>query len=103
MHELGLADSFSAPGTRALIEAAATQGLSQARPAIELYACSVGDQIVATYGVVGGGRFCGVFNSMIRGELARKSPGSAADDRSRVDVLPAGTHPVRPWCGRSAL
>jgi CelD/BcsL family acetyltransferase involved in cellulose biosynthesis len=76
MHELGLADSFSAPGTRAFIEAAATEGLSQARPAIELYACAVGDQIVATYGgVVGGGRFCGVFNSIVRGELARKSPG----------------------------
>jgi CelD/BcsL family acetyltransferase involved in cellulose biosynthesis len=76
MHELGLADSFSAPGTRDFIEAAATERLSQARPAIELYACTVGDEIVATYGgVVGGGRFCGVFNSMIRSELARKSPG----------------------------
>jgi len=76
MQELGLADSFSAPGTRDFIEAAATERLSQARPAIELYACAVGDQIVATYGgVVGGGRFCGVFNSMIRGEPARKSPG----------------------------
>jgi CelD/BcsL family acetyltransferase involved in cellulose biosynthesis len=76
MHELGLADSFSAPGTRAFIEAAAAQGLSQDRPAIELYACAVGEEIVATYGgVVGGGRFCGVFNSIIRGELARKSPG----------------------------
>jgi CelD/BcsL family acetyltransferase involved in cellulose biosynthesis len=76
MHELGLADRFSAPGTRDFIEAAATARLSQARPAIELYACTVDDQIVATYGgVVGAGRFCGVFNSMIRGELARKSPG----------------------------
>jgi CelD/BcsL family acetyltransferase involved in cellulose biosynthesis len=76
MHELGLADRFSAPGTRDFIEAAATARLSQARPAIELYACTVGDQIVATYGgVVGGGRFCGVFNSIIRDELARKSPG----------------------------
>jgi CelD/BcsL family acetyltransferase involved in cellulose biosynthesis len=76
MHELGLADRFSTPGTRDFIEAAATERLAQARPAIELYACAVGDQIVATYGgVVGGGRFCGVFTSMIRGELARKSPG----------------------------
>jgi CelD/BcsL family acetyltransferase involved in cellulose biosynthesis len=76
MHELGLADSFSAPGTRAFIEAAAIQRLAGGRPAIELYACAVGDKIVATYGgVVGGGRFCGIFNSMILGELARKSPG----------------------------
>jgi CelD/BcsL family acetyltransferase involved in cellulose biosynthesis len=76
MRELGLADIFSAPGTRDFIEAVATERLSQACPAIELYACTVGDEIVATYGgVVGGGRFCGVFNSMIRGELARKSPG----------------------------
>jgi CelD/BcsL family acetyltransferase involved in cellulose biosynthesis len=75
MHELGLADSFSAPGTRAFIEAAATHELSQGRPAIELYACAVGEEIVATYGgVIGGGRFCAVFNSMIHGDLARKSP-----------------------------
>jgi CelD/BcsL family acetyltransferase involved in cellulose biosynthesis len=76
MRELGLADSFSSPGTRAFVEAAATQRLAQARPAIELYACAVGEQIVATYGgVVGGGRFCGVFNSITHGALARKSPG----------------------------
>jgi len=77
MHELGLVDSFSALGTRAFIEAAATHELAQARPAIELYACAVGDKIVATYGgVVAGGRFCGVFSSMIDGELSRKVQGS---------------------------
>jgi CelD/BcsL family acetyltransferase involved in cellulose biosynthesis len=76
MRELGIADSLSRPGTRAFIEAAATRQLAEGLPIIELYACSVGDAIVATYGaVVGRGRFCGVFNSMIRNDLARESPG----------------------------
>ena len=40
------------------------------------------------YGGVVGGRFCGIFNSMIQGNLARKTPG--ADDQSHPDVLSEG-------------
>ena len=40
------------------------------------------------YGGVVGGRFCGIFNSMIQGNLARKTPG--ADDQSHTDVLSEG-------------
>jgi CelD/BcsL family acetyltransferase involved in cellulose biosynthesis len=76
MAELGLADAFAAPGMREFITAAATAELASGRPAIELYAASVGDTIVATYGgLVGNGRFSGIFNSMIRNELAHESPG----------------------------
>jgi len=76
MNELGLSDMFAIPGTREFIAAAATEGLDQGSPAIELYALSVGDIIAATYsGIVAHGRFCGIFNSIIRNELARESPG----------------------------
>jgi len=76
MAELGLANAFAAPGMREFIAAAATAELATGRPAIELYAASVGDTILATYGgLVGNGRFCGIFNSMIRNELAHESPG----------------------------
>jgi CelD/BcsL family acetyltransferase involved in cellulose biosynthesis len=74
MAELGLADAFAAPGMRRFIAAAAST--EHAPPAIELYAASVGDTILATYaGLVGNGRFCAIFNSMIRNELAHESPG----------------------------
>jgi CelD/BcsL family acetyltransferase involved in cellulose biosynthesis len=76
MRELGVADAFGAPGVREFIAAAATERLDEGRPAVELYAMSVGDIIVATAGgLVADGRFCTMFNSMIRGELAQKSPG----------------------------
>ena len=76
MAELGLADAFAAPGMREFITAAATAELATGRPAIELYAASVGDTILATYGgVVGNGRFSGIFNSMILNELVHESPG----------------------------
>jgi CelD/BcsL family acetyltransferase involved in cellulose biosynthesis len=76
MAELGVADAFAAPGMRDFIAAAATERLGDACPAIELYALSVGDAIVATYaGLVADGRFCAIFNSIIRNELAHESPG----------------------------
>jgi CelD/BcsL family acetyltransferase involved in cellulose biosynthesis len=76
MAELGLADVFAAPGMREFITAAATADLANGAPAIELYAASVGDTILATYaGLVSSGRFCAIFNSIIRNELARESPG----------------------------
>lgn len=76
MRELGIANVFAAPGVRDFISAAATGHLDEGRPAIELYAMSVGDCIVATAGgAAANGRFSTIFNSMTRGELAQKSPG----------------------------
>src|SRR5450631_3004710 len=76
MRILGMPDAFSAPGVRRFIEAAATEEASGRRPPIELYALSVNDIIVATMGgIVGGGRFCAMFNSIIRGPYATESPG----------------------------
>jgi CelD/BcsL family acetyltransferase involved in cellulose biosynthesis len=76
MRALGIADSFAAPGVRRFIEAAATEPLADGEPLIELYALSVDDIIVATMGgIVGGKRFCGMFNSMAQGRFAAESPG----------------------------
>jgi CelD/BcsL family acetyltransferase involved in cellulose biosynthesis len=76
MAEFGITDAFAAPGMRDFIVDAATGRLADGSPAIELYALSAGDTIVATYaGLVANGRFCAIFNSMIRNELAHESPG----------------------------
>src|SRR6185295_11085383 len=76
MRALGMSDAFSLPGVRRFIEAAATEQLVDRKPLIELYAMSVDDIIVATMGgIVGGGRFCAMFNSMIQGRFAVESPG----------------------------
>jgi CelD/BcsL family acetyltransferase involved in cellulose biosynthesis len=76
MAEFGIADAFSAPGMRDFIAAAATERLADGCPAIELYALAVGDVIAATYaGLVADGRFCAIFNSIIRNGLAHESPG----------------------------
>ena len=76
MRILGMRDAFSAPGVRRFIEAAATEEASGHGPPIELYTLSVNDIIVATMGgIVGGGRFCAMFNSIIRGPYATESPG----------------------------
>ena len=54
----------------------ATQPLANGNSLIELYALSVDDIIVATLGgIVGGGRFCAMFNSIIQGRFAIESPG----------------------------
>jgi CelD/BcsL family acetyltransferase involved in cellulose biosynthesis len=78
MRRLGIVNAFEGPGVREFITAAATERLASGRPAIELYACTVGDTVVATFaGLVGGQRFCGLFNSMILNALAHESPGEA--------------------------
>ena len=47
-----------------------------ATPPIELYALKVDDIILATMGgTVGGGRFCGMFNSMLSDRFEIESPG----------------------------
>jgi CelD/BcsL family acetyltransferase involved in cellulose biosynthesis len=76
MRELGITDAFAPPEVRRFIEAAATETRLDGAPVIELYALSVGDIIVAIYGgIVGGGRFCAMFNSMIQDRYAAESPG----------------------------
>jgi CelD/BcsL family acetyltransferase involved in cellulose biosynthesis len=76
MRALGAPDAFAFPGVRRFVEAAAIEPLRDGKPLIELYALSVDDIIVATMGgIVGGGRFCAMFNSIIQGRFAAESPG----------------------------
>ncbi|HEY4139996.1 MAG TPA: GNAT family N-acetyltransferase [Pseudolabrys sp.] len=76
MRTLGIRDVFAAPGVRRFIEAAATEPAAGFDPPIELYALSVNDIVVATMGgMVGGDRFCGMFNSIAQGRYAIESPG----------------------------
>jgi CelD/BcsL family acetyltransferase involved in cellulose biosynthesis len=76
MRIIGVRDVFAAPGVRRFIEAAATEQLADGKPLIELYSLSVDDIIVATMGgIVGGGRFCAMFNSILPGRFATESPG----------------------------
>jgi CelD/BcsL family acetyltransferase involved in cellulose biosynthesis len=75
MQARGIANAFAAPGVRRFVEAAAERHIG-GDPLIELYALSVDDIIVATMGgIVGGGRFSAMFNSIIQGRFAIESPG----------------------------
>jgi CelD/BcsL family acetyltransferase involved in cellulose biosynthesis len=74
--ELGIANVFAEPGTRDFILDAATTGLADGRPVIELSALLVGKEPVALFGgTVSGGRFSGMFNAMTSGPITRESPG----------------------------
>jgi CelD/BcsL family acetyltransferase involved in cellulose biosynthesis len=76
MHKLGVRDAFATPDVRRFIEAAAAERLADGEPLVELYALSVGDLIVATFGgMVSGGRFSGMFNSIIDERYSAESPG----------------------------
>jgi CelD/BcsL family acetyltransferase involved in cellulose biosynthesis len=76
MRACGVSDVFAAPDVRRFVEAAATEKFADGEPLIELYALSVDDIIVATMGgIVGGGRFCGMFNSIAQGRFTVESPG----------------------------
>jgi CelD/BcsL family acetyltransferase involved in cellulose biosynthesis len=76
MRALGIADAFAPPGVRRFVEAAATEARPGAEPPIEVYRLTVGDIVVATFGgIVGGGRFCGMFNSIASERYAAESPG----------------------------
>jgi CelD/BcsL family acetyltransferase involved in cellulose biosynthesis len=76
MRALGVPDVFAAPSVRHFIEAAATEHIAKRPAPIELYELSVNDIIVATMGgIVGGGRFCAMFNSIAQGRCAIESPG----------------------------
>ena len=76
MRTLGVPDAFALPDVRRFVEATATEPLTDGNPLIEVYALSVDDIIVATMaGIVGGGRFCAMFNSIVQGRFAAESPG----------------------------
>jgi len=76
MRALGIADVFAQPGVRRFIEAAASEPTLAGERLIELCALSVNDIVVATMGgIVGGGRFCAMFNSIAQGRYAIESPG----------------------------
>ena len=76
MRAQGVRDVFAGADVRRFIEAAATQPAVNGAPLIEIYALSVDNIIVATMGgIVGGARFCAMFNSIIDGRFAIESPG----------------------------
>jgi len=76
MRSIGVPDVFSKPGVRRFIEAAATAQSGGQQAPIELYTLSINDIIVATMGgIVGGGRFSAMFNSITEGRYAVESPG----------------------------
>jgi len=76
MRALGVPDAFASAEVRRFIEAAATEGLAEGAPIIEVYALKVDDIIVATMGgIVSDGRFCAMFNSIAQDRFAAQSPG----------------------------
>ena len=77
MREQGLSNAFDAPGVKEFTRAAAHQiDPDTGEPVIELYAASVGDTIIATFGgIVADGRFSGMFNSIAGAEFRNYSPG----------------------------
>lgn len=75
MRLLGLPDVFADPAVRRFISAVTEPDGNRPAP-VELYALSVDDMIVATMGgIVAGGRFCAMFNSIHGGRYAAESPG----------------------------
>jgi CelD/BcsL family acetyltransferase involved in cellulose biosynthesis len=77
MREQGLSNAFDAPGVKEFTRAAAHETDSDTGElVIELYAASVGDMIIATFGgIVADGRFSGMFNSIAGAEFRNYSPG----------------------------
>jgi CelD/BcsL family acetyltransferase involved in cellulose biosynthesis len=77
MREQGLSNAFDAAGVKEFTRAAAHEiDPDTGEPVIELYAASVGDTIIATFGgIVADGRFSGMFNSIAGPEFRNYSPG----------------------------
>jgi CelD/BcsL family acetyltransferase involved in cellulose biosynthesis len=77
MREQGLSNAFNAPGVKEFTRAAAHEiDPDTGEPVIELYAASVGDTIIATFGgIMADGRFSGMFNSIAGAEFRNYSPG----------------------------
>jgi CelD/BcsL family acetyltransferase involved in cellulose biosynthesis len=74
--ELGIENPFNG-AMQSFIRSGSLVGLDQGRPAIELYALSVGERVVATFGGTGDRwRLCGMFNSFDGGsDVSKCSPG----------------------------
>jgi CelD/BcsL family acetyltransferase involved in cellulose biosynthesis len=74
--EAGIQNPFEGE-TQDFVRRACLAGLDRGQPAIELYALSIGDRIIATFGATADRwRFCGMFNSFDNGEdVNRYSPG----------------------------
>src|SRR5215203_7021763 len=70
-------DPFADAATQSFLERACLAGLSEARPAIELHALTMGERVLATFGAaVDATRCCGMFTSFDADpEIARSSPG----------------------------
>jgi CelD/BcsL family acetyltransferase involved in cellulose biosynthesis len=77
MGEQGLSNAFDAAGVKEFTRAASHEiDPDTMEPVIELYALSVRDTIIATFGgIVAGGRFSGMFNSIAGAEFRNYSPG----------------------------
>ena len=77
MREQGLSNAFDAPGVKEFTRAAVHENdPDTGEPVVELYAASVGDTIIATFGgIVADGRFSGMFNSIAGSEFRNYSPG----------------------------
>lgn len=74
--DLGIADPFADPATKAFLRRGALAGLAAGTPAIELYGLRVGDRIVA---VLGGAadydRLSGMMLAFEQSDVAKFSPG----------------------------
>lgn len=77
MREQGLSNAFDATGVKEFTRAAAHEtDPDTGELVIELYAASVGDAIIATFGgIVADGHFSGMFNSIAGAEFRNYSPG----------------------------
>jgi CelD/BcsL family acetyltransferase involved in cellulose biosynthesis len=77
MREQGLSNAFDVAGVKEFTRAGAYEiDPDTGEPIIELYAASVGDTIIATFGgIVAHGRFSGMFNSIAGAEFRIYSPG----------------------------
>jgi CelD/BcsL family acetyltransferase involved in cellulose biosynthesis len=92
MREIGVDNVFTKPGVADFIEEAACANFENG-PALEIYALSVGDRIVATSaGVPAHGRFSNMFNSIARDETAQGSPGASLLIRLVQDLCGRGLH-----------
>jgi CelD/BcsL family acetyltransferase involved in cellulose biosynthesis len=92
MRELGVGNVFAEPGVADFIAEAAALAPGRA-PVIELYALATNDEIVATSaGVVAGGRFSTMFNSITRTATAQASPGQILLNRLVESACARGLH-----------
>ncbi|MBI1201739.1 MAG: GNAT family N-acetyltransferase [Rhodopseudomonas sp.] len=76
MRALGLPDAYAEPAVRQFITAAALTPSADGSTVIELYALTLDGEVIATLGgMVGNGRFSGMFSSIIHGQYGAESPG----------------------------